>query len=182
MNKQSGLRAVVTLLLITVVMAGLLAAVNSITEKPIAQYQAEKTQQALAGVLADGVTLGQALDAFHDETGLITGVYATSDGYVMLVTTAGYGGDIDMAVGVSSTGSVTGVELISHSETSNLGANAERPEFREQFVGLTEPAAVTKDGGTIEALTGATVTSRAITRGVNAALACAAALEGGSGA
>ena len=52
--------------------------------------------------------------------------------------------------------------------------------FREQFLGAGDQLAVTKDGGSIDALTGATMTSRAVTQGVNAALACAAALEGGS--
>ena len=79
---------------------------------------------------------------------------------------------------------ITGVEIISHGETSGLGANAATGStgeaFRGQFVGLSGTLAVTKDGGTIDALTGATVTSRAMTNGVSAALACAATLEGGA--
>jgi electron transport complex protein RnfG len=90
-----------------------------------------------------------------------------------------------MAVGVDGAGQVTGVQIISHTETSGLGANAAAnsaagQSFRDQFLGATGQLAVTQDGGTIDALTGATMTSRAVTQGVNAALACAAALEGGS--
>ena len=80
---------------------------------------------------------------------------------------------------------VTGIQIVTHSETASLGANAAADNvagrsFREQFLGAGDQLAVTKDGGSIDALTGATMTSRAVTQGVNAALACAAALEGGS--
>ena len=81
-----------------------------------------------------------------------------------------------MMVGVDTSGTVTGVSIVSHEETSGLGANATREEFRSQFVGATGSVAVTKDGGTIDALTGATVTSRAVSNGVNAALNAVASL------
>jgi len=68
------------------------------------------------------------------------------------------------------------VAIVDMSETSGLGANASKESFRSQYIGLKEEAAVTKDGGEIEALTGATVTSRAVTRGVNAALAAVRSL------
>ena len=56
------------------------------------------------------------------------------------------------------------------SETSGLGDNAKRDTFRDQFIGATDTLAVSKDGGTIDALTGATITSRAVTDGVNIAM------------
>ena len=169
-NRKSGLTAVVTLFLITAVMAGLLALVNSVTAGPIAAAQREKTEKALSGVLREGVE---------------EGVYKTSDGYVVEVTPSGYGGEIHMVVGVDGACTVTGIQIVTHSETASLGANAAADNaagrsFREQFLGAGDQLAVTKDGGSIDALTGATMTSRAVTQGVNAALACAAALEGGS--
>lgn len=184
-KKSGGLRAVITLVLITAVMALLLAAVNAITAGPIAQAKAEKTEKALSGVLAEGVELKDPIQDFKDSTGLVKAVYATTDGYVIEVTPGGYGGEIDMVVGISGGLTVTGVELISHSETSGLGAYAaatgeKGQRFRNQFVGASGTLAVTKDAGAIDALTGATVTSRAVTNGVNAALACAATLEGGA--
>lgn len=184
-NRKSGLSAVVTLLLITAVMAGLLALVNSVTAGPIAAAQREKTEKALSGVLREGVELGEQLESFPDETGLVEGVYKTSDGYVVEVTPSGYGGEIHMVVGVDGACTVTGIQIVTHSETASLGANAAADHaagrsFREQFLGTKGQLAVTKDGGSIDALTGATMTSRAVTQGVNAALACAAALEGGS--
>lgn len=183
-QSKSGVQAVFTLFVITAVMAVLLALVNAVTAAPIARGKLEKTQKALSGVLADGVTLGAELSRFSDETGLVEAVYETSDGYVVEVTPAGYGGEMDLVVGVSAAGEVTGIQIVSHGETSGLGANAAADSavgrsFRDQFLGASGNLAVTKDGGTVEALTGATVTSRAVTKGVNAALACAAALEGG---
>ena len=79
-----------------------------------------------------------------------------------------------MVVGVDLAGTVTGVSIVSMAETSGLGDNAKKESFRSQFVGGSGQLAVTKDGGTIDALTGATVTSRAVTSGVNTAIAAAA--------
>lgn len=175
------LRLGVILLLITAVVAALLGLVNSITADRIAQLQAEKTEQAMAAVLAEGVTVGDEITEYQDDSGLVQSVYATSDGYVIQVAPSGFGGEIQMMVGVNSQGAVTGISIISHSETAALGANAAATtqvgsSFRGQFVGQSGTLAVTKDGGTIDALTGATVTSRAVTSGVNAALACAGGL------
>jgi len=77
---------------------------------------------------------------------------------------------------VSSDGTVSGVSIIKMSETSGLGANASKESFRAQFVGQSGTLAVSKDGGSIDALTGATITSRAVTSGVNSALEAVKAL------
>ena len=81
-----------------------------------------------------------------------------------------------MVVGVDLNGAVTGISIVKMTETSGLGANASNTSFREQYVGKTGTLAVDKDGGEIVALTGATVTSRAVTNGVNAVLATVAGL------
>lgn len=182
--KKAGISAVLTLFVITAIMSFLLAVVNGITKDRIDQHEEEKTRAALSGVLADGVTLGEKTEDFQDGTGLVKAVYGSTDGYVVEVAPVGYGGAISMVVGVNSQLEVTGVEIISQTETSGLGANAAKgakgEAFRSQYVGQSGELAVVKDGGTIDALTGATVTSRAVTKGVNAALACAEALQGGA--
>ena len=86
-----------------------------------------------------------------------------------------------MMVGVDFEGKVLGIDIISHTETAGLGAVAdtETPagqSFRSQFVGAEGSVSVTKDGGQLDAITGATITSRAVCDGVNAALAVAAAM------
>ena len=101
----------------------------------------------------------------------INAVYRADDlGYVVDVTVNGFGGAINMMVGVDAEGRVAGVSIVSHSETASLGANCTREDFRSQFSGAEGTLAVTKDGGSVEALTGATVTSRAVTNGVNLAV------------
>ena len=96
-------------------------------------------------------------------------------GYVITVTDGeGYGGDIQITVGITADGTVSGVSFLSISETAGLGMKATESSFYEQYVGVqTEKFYVSKDGGEgepIDAISGATITSRAVTSAVNAAL------------
>lgn len=175
------LRLTVTLFLIATVTAALLGAVDHITAGRIAEQKAQKIQAAISTVLPGQEGQAETVEQFSDDTGTVAAVYRLGGGYAVEVKPQGFGGEIDLMVGVLD-GKVTAVRIISHSETSGLGANAAASTsvgetFRDQFSGKSGALAVTKDGGEIEALTGATVTSRAVTSGVNAALACAGALE-----
>ena len=98
----------------------------------------------------------------------------------MEVLPSGFGGTIDLMVGVDNEGVVTGISVLSLSESPGLGANAKEEWFQEQFVGVTAPVAVTKDGGQIEAITSSTITSRAVSDGVTAAINWAAENAGGA--
>ena len=169
-------RLTVTLLVISAVVAGLLGLTNHVTADKIAVLNQEKTAASMEQVLpADSYT---PLD-YSGSQAEVAAVYQAGDqGYVVEVTPAGFGGTIDMVVGVKTDGTVSGVAIISMSETSGLGANASKDSFRSQFTGKSGELAVTKDGGDIDALTGATITSRAVTRGVNTALQVAAQLMG----
>jgi len=169
-------RLALTLLLITAAVAALLAGVNSITAPIIAAQKAEKTQQAISAVLPGG---GDPMDSFTDSTGLVAAAYQGENGYAFQVTPAGFDNTITMMVGVDNNGEVSGISIISHTETAGLGAVAAASTsageaFRAQFVGMTGSVSVSKDGGQIDALAGATITSRAVCEGVSAALACAA--------
>ena len=160
------LRLTLTLLLITGVTAALLGLVNELTEDKIDKLTREKAEKAMQEVLP-----AEQYEALPVEADGITAAYRAGDaGYVLRVSTSGFGGAIDMMVGVDTNGTVTGISIISHSETASLGANCTREDFRSQFVGASGAVAVTKDGGQIEALTGATVTSRAVSDGVSLAL------------
>lgn len=159
------LRLTLTLLAITLVVAALLGIVNALTADRIEVLKNEKAEAAMRQVLA-----ADSYEALPAEADGISAAYRAGDvGYVVRVNVGGFGGTIDMMVGVDTQGIVTGVSVISHSETASLGANCTRADFRDQFVGTDSPA-LTKDGGTVEALTGATVTSRAVTNGVRLAL------------
>jgi len=85
-----------------------------------------------------------------------------------------YGGDIKITVGIKNDGTVSGISILSISETAGLGMRATEPAFYKQYEGKqTDRFVVSKDGGDgepIDALSGATITSRAVTGAVNAAL------------
>ena len=172
-------RLAATLLLITAVVAALLAGVNAITKPEIDRLTAEKTQKAIAAVLPGGYD--NEITDYTDATGLVSKVYAGANGYAFEVTPGGFDNTITMMVGVDNEGKVLGISIVSHTETAGLGAVAAAAtpagvSFRDQFVGKSGSVAVSKDGGELDAITGATITSRAICVGVNAALACAASL------
>ena len=100
---------------------------------------------------------------------------AADEGYVVTVTDKeGYGGDIQITVGVTKDGTVSGVSILSISETAGLGMRATEAKFQEQYVGkTTDKFYVSKDGGEgepIDAISGATITSRAFTGAVNTAI------------
>ena len=170
------LKLAVILFAFAAVVAIALGLVNKITQERIETFNAEKTAAAMRAVLP-----AEKYTAVEDSAGgkidLVKAIYAADNkGWVIMVTPSGFGGEIEMAVGVSESGEITGVSIVQMSETSGLGANAKREGFRSQYVGKSGSVALRKQGGEIDALTGATVTSTAVTKGVNAALAAAAEL------
>lgn len=171
MNKKEPGIAQLTVILgvICLVCALLLGLVNLVTANPIKAAKQLKSEQAMRAVLS--------ADSYEpvEYTGgdaLVAKVYLAGDvGYVVEVKPSGFGGEIDMMVGVDNDGAVTGISVISHAETSGLGAKAKTdPEWGKQFVGKSGEVKVSKDGGDINAITGATITSRAVSNGVTAAL------------
>ena len=162
------LRLTVTLLVITAVMAAALAGVNAITKDKIAEIKVQKTQAAIANVLPNAAGLKEI--PLSENAGVVKTVYASGDSYAVEVVPSGFNGAITMMVGIEA-GKVTGISIISHTETPGLGAvaaadNAKGEAFRGQFAG--------GDGFTVgenvDAMSGATITSKAVTSGVNAAL------------
>ena len=166
-----------TLFLITAIVALLLAGVNSITAPRIAAINAEKTQKAVEEVLPGG---GELLEGGYDTMdGKIAEVYKSETGFAVKVLPMGFDNTITMMVGVDLEGKVTGIAIISHTETAGLGAVAadkgeDGQAFRGQFVGKSGELEV---GTHIDAIASATITSKAVTEGVNAALKCAAGLK-----
>ncbi|MDD3164446.1 MAG: RnfABCDGE type electron transport complex subunit G [Oscillospiraceae bacterium] len=181
----------ITLLGICVVCAGLLGLVNAVTKDTIAQTAYNNQQAALAKALPDAtfeqVELADS-QASYDIEGVtvpILAAYIGKDasgnvmGCVIETGATGFAGVVDMVTGIKADGSVNAISIISSTETSGLGQNASKDWFREQMVGASSPdVKVTKDGGTVNALTGATITSRCVTRSVNASLTLAQELLG----
>ena len=166
-----------TLFLITALVAAALAGVNSITAPRIDAINVQKTQEAVELVLPGGGEL-LAPGTYDDCGGKVTEVYASEAGYAVKVCPIGFDNTITMMVGVDLEGEVTAITVISHTETAGLGAVAAAKteageRFRAQFVGLSGTLEV---GDQIAAISSATITSKAVTEGVNMALQCVAGL------
>jgi len=173
------LRLAGTLFLITAIVAACLAGVNAVTAPVISELNAAKTQAAIETVLPGG--FDSMVEDYADATGLVSKVYKGANGYALEVLPGGFDNVITMMVGVDFDGNVLGISIVKHTETAGLGAVAAAStsageSFRGQFVGQSGSVSVTKDGGQIEAITGATITSRAVCVGVQAALDCVANL------
>ena len=178
---KSVLKLTFVLFLICAIVAAVLGGVNELTADRIAQLQKEKTDAAYRMVLeSDSYT---ALDVepytitANGQKIKITGVAEADNGkgYVVETTFSGAQGNISMVVGVNNSGKCTGISIIKHSETSGLGANAASTaevgvNFRAQFKGQDDSIALSKDGGRIDALSGATITSRSVTNATLAAI------------
>ena len=165
----------VTLFAICTVCALLLGLVNFITADKIVAAQAAKSQAAMATVLpADSY---EPVEYTGGDGSILSMNKAGDAGYVVEVACpASFSGTLNIMVGVGADGNVTGVKVVKSSETSGLGQNADEAYFKDQFNGGAGPFKVTKDGGTIEAITGATISSRAVSNGVNSALDAVASL------
>ena len=176
----------VALFVICLVCTLLLALANNVTAPLIADL-AEKTEiESRMKVLGSATSFEEGKgDGFTYVTGLndAKGV----EGYVFVTTTKSYGGDLQVMTGVDTEGKVTGVEILSISDTAGLGMNAQKQEFRDEFEGRTSGLTVQKntanpDNNEVLALTGATITSNAVAAAVNQALANYEAITGNGGA
>ncbi len=164
-------RIIGTLFLITVVVAVLLALVNLLTRDTIAQHAAEKKAAAIAEVMpgSDGYdTLEVPAELKEVQEILQAKQGGQVLGYCVQTSTNGNDGAIQLMVGISPEGAVTKVSILSQKETMYTNKHG---ELIARFDGKSGSVALTQDGGDIAAISGATISSRAITKGVNAALA-----------
>lgn len=176
----------IILFLITAISAALLAFVNQKTAPMIEQNEQKKISDALKLVMLDATDFEKS--ELPDTADKITENYGTdiiefyiakgSDGndvgICAITETKGYSSGLRCAVGVDKNGEVTGVEIISHNETPGLGANAEKEEFRSQYAGKKDEISVVKNNASdneINAISGATLTSRGVTNNVNTVIA-----------
>ena len=174
--ESSLLNMALVLTVVAVVMGGILAYVNHLTEGPINE-QKEKT-------LADGIKMVLACDDLvvtktdtikqNDDKGkeLTYIIYQTADtkgkqlGAAVESTTNGFGGDLKVLVGFDTQGNILGYTLLEHTETPGLGSKADKwfqKGEKGDIIGKNpkEPLTVSKDGGEVDAITASTITSRA---------------------
>ena len=158
--------------------------------KPILEEQARQEQiQAVANVIPESFDNAPTEEAITVDGYEGVEIYpATRSGRrvgtaVRSYSSDGYGGTVTVMVGFSPEGEITGTTVLSHTETPGLGAKMTEPSFRDQFVGTTvgeDGLAVTKDGGSIDAITAATISSRAFCDAVNRAWNAVQATGGAS--
>ena len=156
---------------------------NVITSEKIALNAVETEKASRMVVLPEGKQYGEVTVLDNG----ITYCEGTDDsgnkvGYVFTAGAKGYGGTVSVMVGLDCDGVITGIEILSHSETPGLGANSTKPEFKERFVGKSGELTVNKnsnDGQNIQAITAATITSKAVTNAVNSVIAEFENIKGG---
>ena len=191
------IKLTVTLFLTCCVVAGALGAVNMVTEGPIADINKAKTEAAMKAVVADpdNSTFSDALALTEEMTaaalaggGTLTEAYevqvgGVAAGHALKIVASGSQGSIEMMVGLDVEGVVTGVSVVKNSETAGIGSkvmenepNSKGVGVLDQFIGKSAADGTLNVGSNVDAITGATVSTKGVTAGVNAALAAAGAI------
>ena len=179
---------------ISLVVAALLGLVDNVTADKIAAIEAENTRIAMSAVAPEGSEFGDKMEITDDMTaaasaqgGKLMELYpmttgGADNGYVMKISASGSQGSIVMMVGVDADKAITGVSVVSHAETSGIGTkvvgnelNAAGVPVLDQFVGMSGAGSLVV-GKNITAVSGATVSTKGINMGANAALAVAEVL------
>ena len=191
MDPKYIIKLTVTLFLTCVVVAGVLGWVNSITKDRIAEITWNKTVAAMQKVIeadefSDPLELSDVMtSAASAQGGTLDAVYEARSGgqvvgYAVSVSASGSQGTISMMVGVDTEGAVTGVSIINNSETSGIGSKVMNNEqlsngtrVLDQFIGKSAADGTLTVGTNVDAITGATVSTKGVTTGVNTALAAA---------
>ena len=183
-----------TLTVIALVVAALLGWTNNATADKIAEIDAKKTRVSMSAVVPEGSEFTDKLEISDDvaaaaaaQGGKLTELYGVKNagadaGYVMKIAASGSQGTITMMVGVDANKAITGISVVSHAETSGIGTkvmgnepNAAGVPVLDQFIGMSGSGSLVV-GKTVTAISGATVSTKGITMGANAALAAAEAL------
>lgn len=173
-NKDS-LGYVSLVLLAICAVAGLfLGVANALTQAPIATKKDAVKQAAFEAVFPGADNWNNETSYSFENYEGVQEVFSCSEGYAIRVIGKGYAGDdIEMVLGITFDGTISGLRIISHSETPGLGAESTKPAFYEQFTGKSAESAfvVSKTGAElpeeIDALTGATKTTNGVIRAVN---------------
>lgn len=175
-----------SLFVICLVMTALLGLTNKVTAPKISERAKQTEDNARLQVFEAAESFGEAKTASLDGEDYTYYEAFDADGNVLgtvfTTSAASYGGEMRIMTGVGSDGKVTGVEILQITDTPGLGMNAKKPSWLAQFIGKTEGIAVSKKGAAgneIDALSGATISSKAAAAAVNTALTLAAQVKGG---
>lgn len=182
LDAKSILKPTAVLFIICVVVSAALAGTNMLTADRIAQQEAQNAEESRMIVLPTADSFESQEDGAY-YTGLSGSELV---GYVFETEASGYGGKVGVMTGIDTEGNITGVVILSHNETPGLGANAQKPDFLNQYLqpapegGLSVIKYQAPAEGQIEAMTGATITSTAVTNAVNQAIEQYYSVKGGA--
>ena len=180
--ESSLMNMVLVLTLVAVIMGGILAFVNHLTEGPIAEQKEKALADGIKAVMACNDLKVAKTDEVkqNDAKGkeMTFTIYQIQDaqgknlGAAVESTTMGFGGDLKVLVGFDPEGKILGYTLLEHAETPGLGAKADKWFQKDQkgdIIGKDpkEPLTVSKDGGQVDAITASTITSRAFLLAIN---------------
>ncbi|MGI6248779.1 MAG: RnfABCDGE type electron transport complex subunit G [Acutalibacteraceae bacterium] len=167
----------IVLFVICVVTTFLLACTNKLTVPKIEAINAQNEVEAQKKVLGSAESFGEALELEFEGTAYryFEGKDGSGNiaGYIFITSANGYGGEIRVMTGVDTDGKVAGMEILQLNETPGLGMKAAEEGFIEQFFGKGGQIGVDKNAAgenSVKALTGATITTSAVTDAVNTAL------------
>lgn len=191
MNAKDILLPTLALFLICLIATVLLALTNEATAAKIDENAAETAIASRAEVLSevDGVKVASYSDDKTDENSGLTyneGLDENGNvvGYIFTSSAKGYGGDVKVMTGYDLSGTIVGFTILDCSnETPGLGQNSKTPEFMGRFIGKAGELTVDKnsnDGQNIQAITAATITSKAVVKAVNEATQAVNAMIGGA--
>ena len=173
---------VLVLTLVAVIMGGILAFVNHLTEGPINLQKEKALADGIKTVMvSDNITVAQPVEVKQNDAKgkeMVFTIYQVKDaqgndlGAAVESTTGGFGGDLKVLVGFDPEGKILGYTLLEHAETPGLGAKADKwfqKGEKGDIIGKNpaEPLTVSKDGGQVDAITASTITSRAFLLAVN---------------
>ncbi len=168
-KKESVVKLGIILLIICATVTLALAVVNDITQPLIAQITQRQQDEARTEVLPQAQTFERLSEKVY--RGFQEG---KAVGYAVTATPSGYGGEINMMVGLDEEFRVTGVKIVTFSETPGLGSKSSEPKFLDQFIGKDGNVTVVKGSAKGEndvvAVSGATISSNAVTTGVKDAI------------
>ncbi|MEM1134818.1 MAG: RnfABCDGE type electron transport complex subunit G [Bacteroidota bacterium] len=180
-KKSSFLNMFITLAVVTLAASASLGFVYELTKGPIAKAQLEKQKAAINEVMSgfDNNPIEEVLSFAmpHSQDSLL--FYPVMQGEtkmgfaVKTFSKKGYSGLIELMVGIDTKGNVKQIAVLSHKETPGLGSKIKDDAFKIQFIGVQQGTAlkVKKDGGNIDAISGATISSRAVCEAIELALA-----------
>lgn len=166
---------VLVLFLICLVSSGLLAYTNSLTKDKIASIDTENKAKAMAVVMDKAASYGEEKTDGDISWSSALDKDGKTIGYVVSTTVNGYGGDIDVMVGINNDGTINKAKVVSaDDETPGLGQNTKKDSFIGQFSGKSGQLTVVKttpsSDDEIQAVTSATISSKAVTKAVNSCL------------